>query len=236
MSIYTPYTYLIGWSTHNKWYYGVRYAKNCNPSDLCKTYFTSSKHIKQFRKEYGDPDIIQIRKKFNDVEKAILWEHKVLKRLKVNITEKWINQTYNGCFVYKGEKNTIPGSIAAAKRITGKTYEEISGKEIAEKRKNRCIETGKKVWEDPELRIRMSKKPENTSKYKEAALKRWSDPLDREKRCKNMKGSKQRKRQIFPSENGSIEEKSINRSDSLCISSLSAAGTRSFNEEPSRIK
>lgn len=24
-----PYTYLIGWSKLNKWYYGVRYSKKC---------------------------------------------------------------------------------------------------------------------------------------------------------------------------------------------------------------
>ena len=43
-----PYTYIIGWSSLNKWYYGVRYAKNCKPEDLWKTYFTSSKHVKEF--------------------------------------------------------------------------------------------------------------------------------------------------------------------------------------------
>lgn len=34
----TPYTYLIGWSKHNKFYYGVRYAKNSNPKELWITY------------------------------------------------------------------------------------------------------------------------------------------------------------------------------------------------------
>lgn len=31
------YTYLIGWSSHNKFYYGVRYAKGSNPNELWKS-------------------------------------------------------------------------------------------------------------------------------------------------------------------------------------------------------
>ena len=58
----TPYTYLLGWSEHNTWYYGVRYAKGCHPSDIWKKYFTSSKHVKNFVKMHGDPDVIEDRK------------------------------------------------------------------------------------------------------------------------------------------------------------------------------
>ena len=63
-----PYTYLIGWSKLNKYYYGVRYAKNCHPSDLWTKYFTSSKYVKQFREENGEPDIIEIRKTFSNIK------------------------------------------------------------------------------------------------------------------------------------------------------------------------
>ena len=78
-----PYTYLIGWSKLNKWYYGVRYSKKCHPSDLWVNYFTSSKYVDEFRKKNGEPDIIQIRKIFTNGEQAIKWEEKVLKKLKV---------------------------------------------------------------------------------------------------------------------------------------------------------
>ncbi|MFA6198816.1 MAG: hypothetical protein WC679_00165 [Bacteroidales bacterium] len=61
---FKPYTYLIGWSTMNKFYYGVQYNKKANPDDLWKSYFTSSKIVQQFRKEFGEPDIIQFRKVF----------------------------------------------------------------------------------------------------------------------------------------------------------------------------
>lgn len=63
-NIYPPYTYLIGWSEHNLWYYGVRYANSTIPeNDLWVKYFSSSKYVKDIRKEFGEPDVIQIRKK-----------------------------------------------------------------------------------------------------------------------------------------------------------------------------
>jgi hypothetical protein len=62
MNIYIPYTYVIGWSSLQKYYYGVRYAKNCNPLDLWVSYFTSSKRVAHYREKFGEPDIIQIRK------------------------------------------------------------------------------------------------------------------------------------------------------------------------------
>ena len=92
MSIYIPYTYLIGWSAHNKWYYGVQTRKNCNPNHLWTKYFTSSNIVKAFRKLYGEPDIIQIRKTFTSKELALKWEIGVLCRLKVNLSDNWLNQ------------------------------------------------------------------------------------------------------------------------------------------------
>jgi hypothetical protein len=93
--IYQPYTYLIGWSDHNVYYYGVRYARKCNPSELWVSYFTSSKHVKEFSLINGDPDIIQIRRVFENSHKARLWEHKVLRRLSVNTNKRFLNQTDN---------------------------------------------------------------------------------------------------------------------------------------------
>lgn len=95
MNIYTnvPYTYIIGWTEHNKWYYGVRYSKKCDPKDLWKTYFTSSKYVKEFRKKYGEPDVVQIRKTFSCIEKARLWESKVLIRLGVVGDERFLNRS-----------------------------------------------------------------------------------------------------------------------------------------------
>lgn len=92
MSIYQPYTYLIGWSKHNKYYYGVRYGKNCNPNDLWVSYFTSSVLVKEYRTNFGEPDIIQIRKTFDDAASARKWEHNVLVKMKCLAENKWLNQ------------------------------------------------------------------------------------------------------------------------------------------------
>ena len=99
------YTYLIGWSKHNKWYYGVRFAKNCTPEELWKTYFTSSKYVKGFRNKFGDPDIVKIRKIFDNSLKARLWENKVLKKLNVTSDEKWLNKTDNFSILNTEETN-----------------------------------------------------------------------------------------------------------------------------------
>lgn len=90
----TPFTYLIGWSNLNKWYYGVRYAKKCHPSDLWTTYFTSSPIVKEFVKDNGSPDVIQIRKTFKDAMSARLWEDKVQRRMNVIHNSKWLNRAY----------------------------------------------------------------------------------------------------------------------------------------------
>ena len=87
----TPFTYLIGWTKHNKWYYGVRYAKGCLPTDIMSSYYTSSKIVHKFILDYGYPDIIMIRKIFDSVERAKLWEVKVLTRMNVIADKRFLN-------------------------------------------------------------------------------------------------------------------------------------------------
>lgn len=89
----TPYTYLIGWSKQNLWYYGVRFAKNCNPNDLFIKYFTSSKYVKDTIAIYGNPDIIQIRKTFSCINKAREWEKKVLIKIKAKSRNDFLNRS-----------------------------------------------------------------------------------------------------------------------------------------------
>lgn len=119
MDIYdrTPYTYLIGWSHLNKWYYGVRYAKGCHPSDLWTKYFTSSHIVMQLRIQVGEPDVIQIRRTFSTHKDAILWEYKVLRRLNVIKKEHWVNMNEGRASFsiekpeghQKGSKNSMYG-------------------------------------------------------------------------------------------------------------------------------
>lgn len=148
MNIYTPYTYLIGWSSHRRYYYGVRYAKDCNPKELWIKYFTSSKNVKEFRRQHGEPDVIQVRRVFTDVNKARLWEHKVLKRLRVIDDEKWLNQTNNISFP---KEVSLAASKKAADLKRGSTHSFQHNKKISMALK------GKK--RDPEIfeKVRVTK-------------------------------------------------------------------------------
>lgn len=94
---YRPYTYLIGWSAHNTYYYGVEYAdtiKIANPSNLWKTYFTSSKYVTEARIKFGEPDIIQIRKVFSSKQDAQMWEQRVILKSKLYLKDNFLNK---GC-------------------------------------------------------------------------------------------------------------------------------------------
>ena len=91
----TPYTYLIGWPEHNRYYYGVRFAKGCHPSELWVKYFTSSKTVEDFVRMYGAPTLKEVRKVFISADKARLWENKVLKRIGVVQKQEWLNKTDN---------------------------------------------------------------------------------------------------------------------------------------------
>lgn len=85
------YTYLIGWTNLDKYYYGRRTARECHPDEFWVTYFTSSKLVEEFTEKYGNPDIIEIRKLFSNPKDCIKWECTVLRRLKVSKSDKWLN-------------------------------------------------------------------------------------------------------------------------------------------------
>lgn len=141
MSIYhQPYTYLIGWSKYNIWYYGLRFSKNCNPSELFKTYFTSSKHVKNYIKENGQPDVIQIRKTFESARDAQLWEHKVLKRLKVVNDKKWLNRTDN---VSINSDDARKGSLGKIRTL--ETRQKMSNSRIGKKWNQEIIEKNERI-------------------------------------------------------------------------------------------
>ena len=77
----TPYVYLLKNKTTGLFYYGVRFGKNCHPDDFWKTYFTSSKLVKDLIKKHGKADFEhEIRKKFDSKEAAIDWEQRVIRR------------------------------------------------------------------------------------------------------------------------------------------------------------
>lgn len=100
-----PYTYYVEWTAHGVKYYGVRYAKNCDPSDLWVKYFTSSALVKQMRETRGEPDRIEVRKTFDTPEAARKWEAAFLKKVRAPSSKLWLNMTdHNDRFYREGPR------------------------------------------------------------------------------------------------------------------------------------
>ena len=136
---YMPYTYLIGWSIHKKFYYGCEYAnktKIANPSNLWRTYFTSSKYVQECRRHFGEPDIVEIRKIFDTAEEAKRWEEKVLRRMKVLTNDMFLNENISG----------IEFGLSS-KRFSGRKHSEES------KLKNRNSQLGRKHSKEAKEKI-----------------------------------------------------------------------------------
>lgn len=148
-SIYSsnlPYTYLIGWSNLNTWYYGRRTAKNCHPAELWKKYFTSSDEVARFRKEHGEPDIIQIRKTFTDPKKCSIWECRLLEKIDAQHDPRFLNKR-NGD--YKWDTTGVSPSEEARKRQSEKLKNRIFTTEHKQKLKAPKTESHKQNMRKP---------------------------------------------------------------------------------------
>ena len=139
---------------------GVRYARGCHPDDLWTKYFTSSKHVLRFRKEHGEPDVIEIRQTFNDSLQAREWEEKVLRRLNAVKDERWLNRQNAGKEFFlkeqteetrrrmsiskkgkKGNRVYSPHSNDTKKKIS----ESLLGKPKSQEHRNKLKEANKKM-------------------------------------------------------------------------------------------
>lgn len=89
-----PFTYIITHIPSNVKYYGVRFAKGCNPSDLGSTYFSSSNVVKDLIKQEGvDNFRFQVRRAFMNKEDALKWENRFLERVDAARSDKWFNRS-----------------------------------------------------------------------------------------------------------------------------------------------
>lgn len=198
------YTYLIGWSKQKKWYYGVRFSKNSNPNDLWVNYFTSSKYVKKFREENGEPDIIQVRKIFESSEKARKWESKVIKKVNAVKSNYWLNKTDNTDKFYSEGKLSLEHKQKLSKIRTeknkgntfrkGKKFSIESLKKLKESRNKRKDKPmlGKKMSVEAKEKMSLAKLGKKMNeKFKiscsERNKKRYEDPEKRKIMSEKMK-------------------------------------------------
>lgn len=173
-----PYTYLIGWSKLNLFYYGVKYGKNCDPDTFWIKYFSSSKKVKELRQTTGDPDIIQIRRIFSDPKDAIQWESKVLRRMNVLQQNKWLNANISGAQIQTQEINTkrsqtmkgnITRSIQFKQNVSkvhlGKIVSEETKKKLQYYSKERHSQFGTTASENKKIKIGAKNKGNNKTNY-----------------------------------------------------------------------
>ena len=99
-NIYIPYTYLLFHKKSRTFYYGSRTAKNCHPSDLFESYFSSSNVVKSIIKKEGkDAFLFRVDKTFETAEETLDYEYDVLERYKAGTNERFLNLTHSksGC-------------------------------------------------------------------------------------------------------------------------------------------
>ena len=160
---HVPYTYLIGWSKINVFYYGVRYSKKANPSDLWKTYFTSSKLIPEYREKYGEPDVIQVRRTFKTKEQAIKWERTVLRRMCV-ASDNFLNQRWSD-YAYPESLSLNENELDARAEMS---------REAGRKGASKISKKAKERWNNPEFRAKQIERcntPENRKMLSERNIK-----------------------------------------------------------------
>ena len=214
------FTYLIGWSHLDIWYYGARWAIGCNPSDLWKTYFTSSSEVSKYRSEFGNPDIVEVRRVFADGDSARKWEECVLRRLGAVTSPRWLNLSNNG-----REFNNAHPETRAKLRVAaqGRTHSEATRLKMSASLtgKTRSAETRAKIssvvtsqWND-ERRTKASKMMSEreivpwTPERRERLASTWT-PERREKFSQSKKDrweglSEERKAEIRAAKNAGIK-------------------------------
>lgn len=140
-----PYTYLIGWSAHSTFYYGVRYSGRCKPSDLWVTYFSSSKYVRDFRQKFGEPDVIEVRRVFDDAKKARDFETRVLRRIRAKSRSDFLNKTDSPCPKFVGRHSEETKAKMRASASHAPRPEEVRAKIAAGNRKPKSPEATAKM-------------------------------------------------------------------------------------------
>lgn len=98
----------------------------------------------EFRKEHGEPDVIEIRQTFNDSLQARLWEKKVIRRLDAVKSIRWLNKIEPGKKFYcdcHTEESKEKMRKKARKQVENGTHHLLGGEFQRESNKKR-VESG----------------------------------------------------------------------------------------------
>ena len=126
--IYTPYLYRIGWSKTDIHYIGVEYKPTAHPDNLWSKYFTSSKYVKEYREENGEPDIIEVRKTFITAEEALCYENKILNKVNARKNDRFLNACNGGInFSDNTGKVTVKDRDGNTMRVSTNDLRYLSG-------------------------------------------------------------------------------------------------------------
>ena len=145
VSEHNPFLYLIGWTDLTAWYVGVRYSRECQPFDLWTNYFTSSKMVKLFREEFGEPDVVCVLAT-GSKEEVLGWEEQLIIDLKLYKDPKWLNLGVGG----RKFHNTGASEETRAKmRISAATR-----KRLSDETKRHLSEQTKRSWQKTDKGLR----------------------------------------------------------------------------------
>jgi hypothetical protein len=133
------YTYLLTHVPTGKRYYGVRYSKKADPLELWVTYFSSSRYVKALPREEFTAEV---RKTFSDPKDALVWEQTVIRRLRADEREDWLNKHYSGGTFHPSERtkehtDKIAASNRGQKRTRTWTLSEETKKRMSEAARKR---------------------------------------------------------------------------------------------------
>ena len=187
----TPFSYLVTHILTGKRYYGCRYAKNSNPCQLGKTYFTSCKELRQLIIKEGVTNFtFEVRKVFRDVLLCRKWEATVLRRLKAAQSNKWFNRS-NGNKQFYCLGHTKETSKKMSQSHTGYHHSEDTKKKISkshlgktgqkwtlQQKLNASIRrTGRKHSEDTKKKIGNSQKGKFVARWSNERKKEYSSQM-----------------------------------------------------------
>ena len=202
---YKPYSYKIGWSKLNKWYYGVEIGttkKIANPQNLWIKYFTSSKYVKKFREENGEPDIIIVDKIFDNRKDALLYEEKYLKSVNAMESQEWLNRSTGGKNFY----NEITEDFREKQRIAMRKRLD-SGYKFPVRRGKEHQNYGKKWSDEQKLQMSQRKTGTKVSNISESERQRRS----RQAILNGVNGAENMRNKIWVTENSTQKVLRINK-------------------------